>query len=185
MQPLDIDLAEIRDHVGTLVRVGGLVGDIGADGFAIDDGTAVGRVVLRGAALEQLPLIESGDALNAIGVVEAAPDAGGTEALVVAVADPAGIIRVGDPVAETPSIAPSDAAAGPSPASAGEDVAMHRASGLLDPSLPDLGVAGILLIGLASLAVTLLRRHRMRRQLAARVARRLAGFVAAPPSSER
>ncbi|HEX5824818.1 MAG TPA: lamin tail domain-containing protein [Candidatus Limnocylindrales bacterium] len=179
-QPTDIDLAEAGDHVGALVRVGGLVADLGADGFALDDGTAVGRVVLRGAALEQLSLIEMGDALNAIGVVERSPDATGAAALVVAVTDPAGIIRVGDPLGEAPSAAPTDGSATDATTTA-DDAATHRASGLLDVGLPNVGVAGIVLAGLVSLAVTLLRRERMRRQLASRVARRLAALVASPP----
>jgi hypothetical protein len=186
-QPTDIDLAEIRDHVGALVRVGGLVGDVGGDGFALDDGTALGQVVLRGAALEQLALIETGDALNAIGVVEASTNGGGSDptSFVVAVTDPAGIVRVGDPVPETPSSTPTDAAPSGSGTGALDDPATHRAGGLLDGSLPDIGIAGIVLAGLASLAVTLLRRHRMRRQLAARVARRLSGLVSAPSGSSR
>jgi hypothetical protein len=63
--------------------------------------------------------------------------------------------------------------------------ATHRASGLLDASLPDLGIAGIVLAALGSLAVTLLRRHRMRRQLAVRVARRLSTLVTAPNGPAR
>jgi outer membrane biosynthesis protein TonB len=184
-QPTDIDLAEIGGHVGALVRVGGLVGDIGSDGFALDDGTAIGRVVLRGAALDQLPLIEPGDALNAIGFVEASPDAAGAAAFVVAVTDPAGIIRVGDLGGELPSAAPSDGRSGDGGTGGADDPAAHRASGLLDASLPDIGIAGILLAGLGSLAVTLLRRHRMRRQLAARIARRLSTVVGPPPSGGR
>jgi hypothetical protein len=184
-QPTDVDLAEIREHVGALVRVGGLVGDVGPDGFALDDGTALGRVVLRGAALDQLALIESGDALNAIGIVEASPGSSEPPGFVVAVMDPAGIIRVGDPIGETPSSAPSDGSGSSIGTAAFDDPASHRAGGLLDTSLPDIGIAGILLAGLASLAVTLLRRHRMRRQLAARVARRLSGLVTPPPGSGR
>jgi len=65
----------------------------------------------------------------------------------------------------------------------GDGAVTRRASGLLDASLPDIGIAGVLLAGLASLAVTLLRRHRMRRQLAARVARRLSALVATPPDA--
>jgi outer membrane biosynthesis protein TonB len=179
--PTDLDLAEIRDHVGALARVGGLVVDVRVDGFALDDGTAIGRIVLRGAALEQLPLIETGDALNAIGVVEASSDPADPAGFVVAVADPAGIVRVGDPLGETPSNAPIEGAASGAGPAERDDATSHRAGGLLDTDLPDLGIAGIILAGLASLAVTLLRRHRMRRQLAARVARRLNGLVATPP----
>ncbi|HEY8799857.1 MAG TPA: hypothetical protein VIM20_04605, partial [Candidatus Limnocylindrales bacterium] len=181
--PTDIDIAEIRDHVGALVRVGGLVADLRSDGFGLDDGTAMGRIVLSGPALEQLPLIETGDALNAIGSVEAAPSSTDGTGFVVAVTDPAGIIRVGDPVGETPSAAPSGGLPGASGVPGVDEAVTHRASGLLDASLPDIGIAGVLLAALASLAVTLLRRHRMRRQLAARVARRLSALVATPPDA--
>ena len=47
-----------------------------------------------------------------------------------------------------------------------------------------MSAAGIVLLSLASLAVTLLRRKRMRRRLAARVAARLADLGAAVPTSE-
>jgi hypothetical protein len=184
-QPIDIDLADIGSHVGALVRVGGLVGDLGSDGFALDDGTALGRVVLRGAALDQLPLIEPGDALNAIGVVEASTDAADVGGFVVAVTDSAGIIRVGDLGGESPSTTPSSAPSGDGETPGADDAATHRASGLLDASLPDLGIAGIVLVALASLAATLLRRHRMRRQLAARIARRLSTVTATPPRGGR
>jgi hypothetical protein len=175
--PLDIDLAQIRDHVGALVRVGGLVGDVRADGFGLDDGTAVGRVLLGGAALDQLPLVETGDALNAIGIVQVGA---GDGAPVVAVSDPGGIARVGDPVGDAPSSAPSEGPPVTIEPVVADDPSTHRASGLLDATLPDVGIAGILLAGLGSLAVTLLRRHRMRRRLAARVARRLSAIASAP-----
>jgi len=139
--------------------------------------------VLSGPALDQLPLIETGDALNAIGSVEAAPSPTDGTGFVVAVTDPAGIIRVGDPVGEAPSAAPSGGLPSASGEPGADEVVTHRASGLLDASLPDIGIAGVLLAALASLAVTLLRRHRMRRQLAARVARRLSALVATPPDA--
>ena len=41
-----------RRPVGQTVRVGGLVVDLTTDGFTLDDGTAIGRVVLAGAAAE-------------------------------------------------------------------------------------------------------------------------------------
>ena len=67
----DADLVDLDTLIGGLVRVGGLVVDLRPDGFTLDDGTAIGRVVLRGPALERLALIEPDDALNAIGRVEA------------------------------------------------------------------------------------------------------------------
>jgi len=179
LEPLDLDLAELGNHVGALVRVGGLVAEIASDGFGVDDGTAVGRVVLHGPALEQLPLIETGDALNAIGIVEASVGADPV-GYVVAVADPAGIVRVGDPIGDASSPAPTDISSGDLATidPAGADASGHRAGGILDPTIPDVGIAGILLVALASLAVTLLRRRRMRQELSVRVAQRLSDLVA-------
>src|SRR4029453_14696650 len=70
----DADLDGLAAYAGQLVRVGGLVVDLRPDGFTLADGTAIGRVVLRGAALELLPMVEPDDALNAIGRVEALAD---------------------------------------------------------------------------------------------------------------
>ena len=66
----DVDLVTLADHVGQTVRVGGLVAELAPDGFRLDDGTAIGRVVLTGEAADYLPLIDPGDALNATGRVE-------------------------------------------------------------------------------------------------------------------
>jgi len=148
--------------------------DLRADGFEIDDGTAVGRIVLVGEAAEYLPLIDPGDAINATGRVERREGA-----IVVVVSDPAGIARVGDllPVAieEEPSMAPLDR---PEP-----DVGPSRAADLGGPfglgATGTAGLASLLLISIASTAVTLLRRQRTRRALLARVAARVA-LVAGP-----
>ena len=64
------------------------------DGFRLDDGTAVGTVVLRRPAAELVALVEPGDAINAIGAVETTP--GGP---VLVVADPAGLVLAGSPSA--------------------------------------------------------------------------------------
>jgi hypothetical protein len=92
----DVDLANLGGHVGETVRVGGLVAELAADGFTLDDGTAIGRVVLTGEAADYLPLIDPGDALNATGRVEK----DGEEPRVV-VTDAAGLVRVGDLTAAT------------------------------------------------------------------------------------
>jgi hypothetical protein len=60
----------------------------------------------------------------------------------------------------------------------GEVSGPSLSAGLGGIAVPELGALGIVLIGVASLAVTLLRRHRMRRRLATRIADRLAAFVA-------
>jgi hypothetical protein len=175
----DVDLVGLDSKVGRLVRVGGLVVELRPDGFTLDDGTGIGRVVVRGPALEELPLIEPEDALNAIGHVEATADGA-----IVAVDDPAGLIQAGDPI-------PADASASPAADLADAPVASSSASGAgarlagLGGTLPlDPGAAGLgtlLAISAASLAVTLLRRGQARRRMAARIARRLATFAGSPP----
>ena len=176
----DVDLVTLADHVGQTVRVGGLVAELAPDGFRLDDGTAIGRVVLTGEAADYLPLIDPGDALNATGRVEV----DGEEPRVV-VTDAAGLVRVGDLTA-----ASAPGAAGPSPAPAtaddGSAAPSRLAGGLLGPIGPgSAGVAGIVAISGLSLLVTVLRRRRARRLLAVRVGARLAGIagpsVAAPP----
>jgi hypothetical protein len=170
---IDADLDGLAPLAGQLVRVGGLVVDLRTDGFTLDDGTAIGRIVLRGAALDLLPLIEPDDALNAIGRVETSGDG-----YVVAVDDPGAIILTGDPVAATgPAASQAVGAAGTS------DVALgtSRFAGIGSPALPiDAGAAGLgtlLAISVLSVAVTLLRRSRSRRRLAARIASRLASLA--------
>jgi hypothetical protein len=178
---VDADLDGLAPFAGTLVRVGGLVVDLRTDGFTLDDGTAIGRIVLRGAALELLPLIEVDDALNVIGRVEAS-----TDGYAVAVEDAGAIILAGDPIAATGPIA-SQAVGVPGPSGGGDrspDVTLgaSRFAGFGGAPWPvDAGVAGIgtlLAISVLSVAVTLLRRSRSRRRLATRIADRLASYAA-------
>ncbi len=169
----NVDLVDLAGHVGQIVRVGGLVTELVPDGFLLDDGTAIGRVVLAGAAAEYLPLLEPGDALNATGRVE-----GDEAGYRVVVDDPAGLVRVGDPTldatASAPVGEPSPLPESPLPGQVG-----RLAGGLLGPDAPGAaGVVGIMLISAASLAVTLLRRQRARRRLAARIAARVASLAA-------
>jgi hypothetical protein len=173
----DADLDELAAHTGQLVRVGGLVVDLRPDGFTLDDGTAIGRIVLRGPALELLPMVEPDDALNAIGRVEAV-----TDGFVVVVEEPGGIILAGDPVAAGAALAgasPSDVT--PSGDGDLEAAGTSRLAGFGGAPWPvDAGAAGIgtlLAISALSVAVTLLRRSRSRRRLAARIAGRLASFA--------
>ncbi len=183
----DADLRDLAAFDGRLVRVGGLVTELTADGFRLDDGTAVGRVVLAGPAAEWLGLIEPADAINVIGRVGTV---GGGPAVVVddgaaislgsdpnAVAAGGGAGATGDPSASPPDAA---AAASDAPQAA-------RAAGLAGDltALPGAG-AGLLtlvLVSLASVAVTLVRRQHARRSLAARVAVRLANIAGTAPSA--
>jgi hypothetical protein len=173
----DADLTDLDAFVGQTVRVGGIVVDLQADGFTLDDGTAIGRVVLRAAALQALLLVEPDDALNVVGRVESTADGP-----VVAVDDPGSIILAGDPVAgDSPAPSGLDSAAIPLPIETG---GTGRFAGLGGGSLPvDAGAAGLgtlLALTAASLAVTVLRREHSRRRLAARIAGRLAMFAEPP-----
>jgi hypothetical protein len=95
----------------------------------------------------------------------------------VIVEDPAAVLRAGDPVPD-PSTG-LDPASSPAFGSGDPAAIESQTAGLVDPAVPEVGAAGIALIGLASLAVTLLRRRRSRRLLAATVAARLDALVGA------
>jgi hypothetical protein len=183
---VDVDLADLASFDGVLVRVGGLVVALTADGFTLDDGTATGRIVLTGSALDSLTLIEPDDALNAIGRVEARPDGP-----VVVVDSPGGLIVAGDPVAAASgSVTGETVAAAPIQSQSPGPAGSSRFAGLTGAPWPtDAGVAGLgslVLVSVLSLAVTLLRRQRSQRRLAARVAVRLAtltGSSGPPPAA--
>lgn len=178
----DADLAELEQRLGTRVRVGGLVVEPMAGGFTLDDGTATGRVLLRGEAGAYLPLVEPGDAINAVGRVEAGPDG-----LAVVVDDPAGLSRVGD-LGAALILDEGIAAEGSLPPTIGSPTAGPPPSGRLAGLGLDLpGAAGLVtlvVLSAASVAVTLLRQQRNQRRLAATIARRLA-TVASPRSDAR
>jgi len=180
------DLADLTTLTGRRVRVGGLVTTMLADGFRLDDGTAVGAVVLRGPALDLLALVEVGDAVTVAGRVEV-----GTGGPRVIVDDPAGLALAGAPTAPVASASPGDRAAASTSGTgdaAGGPVAVgdERFAGLAPfPASGPAGAAGVgALAGLtaASVAVTLLRRRQLRRRLADRIAVRLAAFAASPAS---
>jgi hypothetical protein len=167
----DIDLATLGDHVGALVRIGGLVVARTADGFTIDDGTAIGRVALRGEAAAFLELIEAGDALGVVGRVE--PGTNGE--LVVVATDPAGLVRLGS----LGEIVPLAAGAAPS-TMPGPAKAPVAAAGLADPLHGIdggwLGLVGVVVASLGSLLVTIARRRRAHLVLRRVVAGRMAGL---------
>lgn len=180
----DRDFADLAGAVDTVVRVGGLVTELGAAGFLVDDGTAIGRVTLTGPAVDVLPLVEPGDAINVIGRVTRQAD--GTFAVVVD--DPASIRLGSDPLAGAVAGAGPDGSTSPSGAVGAHATPPGAGIGALTAGLfEDLagvpgagaGLASLLAICLASLAVTALRRRHAQRLLAARLAVRLAGFVGA------
>ena len=175
----DADLALLEDVLGTVVRVGGLVVDVDETGFRLDDGTAVGSVVLVGEAVEWLPLIEPGDAINVTGRVERAED----DRLVVIVDDPSAIVLGGELAAPPTAPEPSDGSAAPSPAVGARANVAGFGDDLAWLPGPGAGLLSIVLIGLASITVTLFRRRHSRRLLAGRIAVRLAAVTGQPPPS--
>jgi len=179
--PPDVDLVALAAHVRETVRVSGLVASVAGDAFRLDDGTAVASVRLRAAAADIAGSILVGDALSATGRVELDPSAG---AAILVIDDPAGIalvgdLGVGDPgPGDAPSAGTGPASGSPAAGSAGAATgpATAVAAGLGDPAVPEVGALGLMMIGLASLVVTLLRRRRTRGRLAARIAARLAAI---------
>ena len=138
----------------------------------LDDGTAVGRVVLAGAASDWVGLVEPGDAINATGRVATQED--GELALVVT--DPAAL-ALGSGLDGLAAGAEPDL----SPAPTLESQTDVQTAGIADPGglVPGAGagLVGILMVGLASVAMTVIRRRHGRRLLAERVATRLAGLT--------
>jgi len=177
-----VELGSLADHPGERVRVGGLVAELATDGFTLDDGTATARIVLTGDAAAYQELIDPGDALEATGRVEL----DGVDGPRLVVDSAADLVRVGDLGASgsTASVDPgvtgsgtASAAPEPGPTTRVADVG----GALPDPTVLGAGWLG-LVIGL-SVVVGLVRRRRMRRALAARVAARLAQMAGPRGSS--
>ena len=192
---LDVDVAGLRGTVGDRVRVGGLVTSLEPDGFLLDDGTGTVRIVLRGDAASYLGLIEPGDALGATGRAMSH----GAQGVWIVVEAGGDLVRAGDPVdaglhaAGEPTVA-SDSSGG-SDGSGGSDRDQQDGKGAATTDQPNArlgstshvaatGLAGLpasspaglgwfVLASVGSVAVTLVRRRRAQRQLAARVIERL------------
>ena len=163
----DVDLAALAERGGDLVRVGGLVAAITPDGFRLDDGTAIGTVRLEGAAAAFHDLLEVGDAVGLVGRVQAES---GT--YLVAVADPAGLVRLGD----LGEVVPIGALVSPAPASSPVAVT-STAAGLAGPLAGFDGLPGLMslaMISIASLGFTLARRRQAHRRLVTAAVGRLA-----------
>lgn len=178
-----VDLAALAEHVGELVRVGGLVDGDAPGGFILDDGTALARVQLSGATAEFQALIEAGDAIGVAGTVVAAED--GSASIVVT--DPAGLVRLGALGESIPIAATGAAATVPTDPKRPTGRPMSAAS-LASPfgDLPGgwLGMGGVLGLSMVSLVVTALRRRRTRERLVSVVTARLAE-LRRPPGSAR
>jgi hypothetical protein len=148
----------------------------------LDDGTGIGRILLSGDAASYIALLAPGDALNATGRATMTPD---SARLVVSSA--ADIVRVDDLGTAGQATAAPQADAGSAASSLTpsvgerEDGPGSRSAALGGLPIPDpttsAGFASIVLISLASLAVTLARRWRSRRLATARIAARLASIA--------
>ena len=66
---LDVELAELGEHEGSLVRVGGLVTSVSAGRVVIDDGTAAAAILLPPDATGMIGDLRAADPLNATGTV--------------------------------------------------------------------------------------------------------------------
>ena len=179
--PLDVDLAVLVDHVGTLVRVGGLIAGVTSGGFTLDDGTATASVVLNGDAAAFLELLHPGDAIGLVGRVERVEPG-----FRIVVTNPAGLVRLGAlgeavPIAATAPLPPEAGTQGKADADG-----TPTAAGLGDPfrSLGGTwpGILGLIVVSAASLAMTIARRQRAHRRLIAAIATRVGG-LRPPPST--
>jgi hypothetical protein len=177
-----VDLGALAEHAGQLVRVGGLVVAPTASGFSLDDGTALGHVVLDEDAAAYLGVLEAGDAVNAVGTVVTSEDVPGDWVVLVTTAG--GLLRVGalgefQPVGTPPVAAAADE---PAPPALGAAPARPSRRLGLDQLLADVGggaglISLVLMAGL-SIASAVVRRRRSR-ALAAHLAARLQRYAGA------
>jgi hypothetical protein len=162
----DTDLATLFEHIGQRVHVGGLLTELTTDGFLLDDGTAIARVILHGDALILLPNLRVGEALAARGTVEQVG-----EALRISVASAGDLVRVGDLGQALP------VAGGSAEPSASEDP-LHRASfagaGGLDLIPAEVSLLTFGGVTLLSVVITMLRRRAAARRSRVIVLARLA-----------
>ena len=163
------------------MRIGGLVTTLEADGFRLDDGTSIGRVVLADAAASVLEHLRPGDALNATGVPERRDE------LVLVVGDAADIELAGDLGAGTAVIASVDAAplaGAPSAAVDGDGPRASAGRGLrVDPAVA--GTGTVALVILLSVLLAWGRRYRADRVVAAGSRRGSTRSPGAPPIPTR
>jgi lamin tail-like protein len=158
----DTDLAVLGEHVGERVRVGGLIARLADDGFDLDDGTALARIVLRGDMAGLVPFLQEGEAVAATGTVELRDGAA-----IVVVDDEGALVRVGV-LGQALPIAPGADAATSSAA-----VGTVTEAGSLAPETGPASLLAVALLLLASVLATVLRKRRLQRQLRAALVERL------------
>lgn len=177
---LDVDLATISEHIGSMVRVGGLLDEVDAEGCSLDDGTSKVRITLEGDAAAFLPLMQRGDAIGLVGrVVADRTRPGGARILV---SDPSGVVRLGAlgevvPIAAissgTASVAAPGEGAGRSDGSADAQGADDVLAALVSQPLVTLGFV-LIASAIATAGGLVFRRRRDRIVLRNRLNGRLA-----------
>jgi hypothetical protein len=162
----DTDLATLSEHLGEVVRVGGIVRTLLADGFSLDDGTARSPVLLAGDMVGLRGVLEPGEAVAAVGRVSSVDGA-----LAVTVDDEGSLVRIGE-LGEALPIRTKAPASATAPVGDRISPAIVRAGGLdtMPLSSSILLVAGLTAL---SLLVTVLRRRQVRLRLRAVAVERL------------
>ena len=175
----DTDLATLLEHVGARVRVGGLIAAVAADGFDLDDGTALAHVVLRDGMAGLLPHLVVKEAVAATGTVELIDGAA-----VVVVGDDGALVRVGS-LGQALPIAGELVPGTESPWPSGAPGALTADSVGLGSGIAPTSALALAAITAMSIVMTLLRRRLQRRQLRTVLVDRLASLrrTDAPPDA--
>jgi hypothetical protein len=155
----DTDLATLLEHVGSKVRVGGLIATVAGNGFDLDDGTALAHVVLRDDMAALLPHLREGEAIAATGTVELVD--GGP---VIVVGDDGSIVRVGS-LGQALPIGSQDASETLQPTPSAGAGSLHADAAGLGSDIAPTSALAIAVITALSVLVTVLRTHLMRRRL--------------------
>ena len=173
----DIALADLGTHLGTTVRIGGIVSAVENDAVVVDDGTADATIVLEGRATDLDQLLQPGDPLNATGIPEARDGV-----VVIVVADPEAVLLLGDlGTGEEPSQDPEVALAGVDVLPSDDASNVLAASGPAasrgrEPLVA--GLAAMLLAGGLGAAAATRRAVVTRRRTRARIQARIDAFTA-------
>lgn len=160
----DTDLAVLGEHVGERVRVGGLIARLAADGFDLDDGTALARITLRGDMTDLVAHLREGEAVAATGTVELRDGAA-----IVVVDHDGSLVRVGTLGQALPIGDAAGASASPDP-----EASLATEARSFGPDIGPASLLGLALLTLASVLVTILRRRLARQALRTAVVERLA-----------
>lgn len=143
-----MDLVDLPSSVGLLVRVGGLIASVDAEGITLDDGTATAVVDVTGAARSELLNLFPGRAVNFVGVAGAGPEPRVTVARVEDIFPVADLAGLEDPTGPAGSADGLPAPNGPVTAIASNPFGLSRAAlNAPDPASPPVGSV-ILLVGL-------------------------------------